>query len=89
MRFYGPRRETKDLFHGQKYFLAGQPREITSWQDVPILPAREFSRITESFIKIKRGKMAPFFLVCDHFVHSSMFCFAKKVILHREKRVCN
>ena len=77
VRFYGPRQETKDLFHGQKHFLAGQPREITSWQDLPILPAREFSRITESCIKIKRSKMAPFFRVCDHVVHFSMFCFGK------------
>ena len=43
------------LFHGQKRFfsLAGQPREIQASQDRIrcILPAREFSRITESLIK--------------------------------------
>ena len=40
VRFYGPTRETKDLFHGQKNFLEGQPREIMSGQGGPIFPAQ-------------------------------------------------
>ena len=56
LRFYGPRRERKDLFHDRKrIFLAGQPMEITSGKDVAILPAREFSHVTESLIKIESG----------------------------------
>ena len=98
MRFYGPRRETKGLYHGQNKFLEGQPREITSGQDGPILPAQVanqdrgftlFSRITENLIKIKRGKMAPFSSSVIILFISPCFVWAKYVILHCEKRVCN
>ena len=79
----------------KRVLLAGPTRVIPSWQGGPILPARVanqnrefalFSRITESLIKIKRGKMAPFFSSVIIFFISP--CFVLYVILLLEKRVC-
>ena len=73
----------------REFFLAEQPQEIMNSDSIRIEDSLYFARSQiQSYYrkpyKIKWGKMAPFFLVCNHYVsivHSPMSCFGRVYIV--------